>query len=270
MFCFSCERSLMDYSGKEGIYFAVQWGDSWGGEATWPYMPYSNVEFIKIDGDRTTVNLKVMVTGETKEYDRTFSVVVNPDSTTAEAGVDYLALPEQIVIPADQYMAYVPLVVLRTAELQSQTLRIGLQLVPGSGLSLAFPEWDAVAGFNTGKVIPHFDASFHTVYLSDFLVKPGVWPGSTNPDGFETGMWGEFSRKKLELICELFNLKYSDFANSTVMPSALQTLIQNEVSKYLIECFDAGDPVLEDDGRLMFMSGCPWLSYPGVPWVPES
>ena len=32
-----CEKDLMDYEGLEGVYFAVQWGDSWGSEKTWPY-----------------------------------------------------------------------------------------------------------------------------------------------------------------------------------------------------------------------------------------
>lgn len=27
-----CEKDLMDYEGLEGVYFAVQWGDSWGSE----------------------------------------------------------------------------------------------------------------------------------------------------------------------------------------------------------------------------------------------
>ena len=43
-----CEKDLMDYEGLEGVYFAVQWGDSWGSEKTWPYQPYTNVNFISL------------------------------------------------------------------------------------------------------------------------------------------------------------------------------------------------------------------------------
>ena len=41
-----CEKDLMDYEGLEGVYFAVQWGDSWGNENSWPYQPYTDVNFI--------------------------------------------------------------------------------------------------------------------------------------------------------------------------------------------------------------------------------
>jgi len=41
------------------------------------------------------------------------------------------------------------------------------------------------------------------------------------------------------------------------------------MSTYLIQCYNDKKPVLEEDGRLMWFSGCPWLSKVGVPWVPE-
>ena len=80
---------------------------------------------------------------------------------------------------------------------------------------------------------------------------------------------GAFSRKKLELICERFNLTYNDFMSNETMPSALQMLIYKSMSTYLIQCYNDKKPVLEEDGRLMWFSGCPWLSKVGVPWVPE-
>ena len=52
-----CEKDLMDYEGLEGVYFAVQWGDSWGSEKTWPYQPYTNVNFICLPGDTATLSV---------------------------------------------------------------------------------------------------------------------------------------------------------------------------------------------------------------------
>ena len=85
-----CEKDLMDYEGLEGVYFAVQWGDSWGSEKTWPYQPYTNVNFISLPGDTATLSVKVMATGPVKTYDRIFLVEVNPDSTDLTENVDYL------------------------------------------------------------------------------------------------------------------------------------------------------------------------------------
>ncbi|MFR5659137.1 MAG: DUF4843 domain-containing protein, partial [Butyricimonas faecihominis] len=110
-----CEKDLMDYEGLEGVYFAVQWGDSWGNERSWPYQPYTNVQFLQLGNvDTATVNLKVMVTGSVKDYDRVFRVEVNPDSTTAGENVDYLPLENDIVIKAGEYMAMVPVRLIRT------------------------------------------------------------------------------------------------------------------------------------------------------------
>ena len=41
------------------VHFCVQWGDSWGSEKTWPYQPYTNVNFIVC----REIPLKVMATG---------------------------------------------------------------------------------------------------------------------------------------------------------------------------------------------------------------
>ena len=268
-----CEKDLMDYEGLEGVYFAVQWGDSWGSEKTWPYQPYTNVNFISLPGDTATLSVKVMASGPVKTYDRIFLVEVNPDSTDLTENVDYLPLTREGVIKAGESAAEVEVRLIRTDILQEKEQRLGLRLVANEYFSLAFPEWDALIGSHrTGPVYEHFDASLHTLRIADFMVEPKVWVGtavSPYNGGYESGNWGAFSRKKLELICERFNLTYNDFMSNETMPSALQMLIYKSMSTYLIQCYNDKKPVLEEDGRLMWFSGCPWLSKVGVPWVPE-
>lgn len=273
IFLSGCEKDLMDYEGLEGVYFAVQWGSSWGNERTWPYQPYTEVQFMKLgNADTATITLKVMATGPVKEYDRTFRVEVNPDSTTAVENVDYLPLKNDIVIKAGEYSALVPILLVRTEALQHDTKRLGLKLVENEYFKLSFPQWDAVNGFTSGDVQEHFDASLHEILFNDMMVRPNVWTGtdrSPYQDGAEAGLWGAFSRKKLEMICERFDLTYNDFSSTTTMPSVLQNLISKTMSQLLIDRYNAKDPVLEEDGRLMFFSGCPWKSTIGVPWIPE-
>lgn len=268
-----CEKDLMDYEGLEGVYFAVQWGDSWGSEKTWPYQPYTDVHFINLSGDTATVLVRVMTTGPVKDYDRPFRVEVNPDSTDLTEGVDYLPLVNEVIIPAGEYAADVPVCLIRTEILQQEEKRLGLRLVANEYFSLSFPEWDAIVGsYQSGPIHDHFDASLHTLHISDFMVRPAMWIGTDSSpyyDGNESGSWGAFSRKKLELICEYFDLTYNDFMSDETMPMALQMLIYKKMSQVLIEHYNAKDPILEDDGRLMWFSGCPWKSKIGVPWVPD-
>lgn len=273
IFLSGCEKDLMDYEGLEGVYFAVQWGSSWGNERTWPYQPFTEVQFMQLgNADTATVDIKVMVTGSVKDYDRTFRVEVNPDSTTAVVNVDYLPLENDIMIGAGEYMAMVPVRLIRTESLQHGEKVLGLKLVENQYFKLAFPEWDAVKGFTSGDVREHFDASLHEIRFSDMMVRPTVWIGTDSSpyyDGAESGSWGAFSRKKLEMICERFDLTYNDFMSTTTMPTVLQSLIAKTMSQLLIDRYNAKDPVLEDDGRLMYFSGCPWASKIGVPWIPD-
>ena len=273
IFLSGCEKELMDYEGVEGVYFAVQWGASYANERTWPYQPYTAVQFMQLgDVETTMVEIKVMVTGPLKNYDRTFRVEVNPDSTTAVEQVDYLLLENDIVIKAGEYTAMVPVKLLRTEALQHEEKVLGLKLVENEYFKLAFPEWDAVAGFTSGELHEHFDASLHAIRFSDMMTKPAVWPGtdsSSDYDGAESGQWGAFSLKKLELMCELFNLTYSDFMSTETMPTVLQKLIAQTMCQFLIDRYNAKDPVLEEDGRLMFVGDCPWSSKIGVPWIPD-
>ncbi len=266
----SCEKELMDYEGVEGVYFAVQHGDSWGNERTWPYQPTTPVEFIKTPADELTVNIKVMITGPVKDYDRAFNVIINPDSTTAIEGTHFESLPARLIIPAKSLMAYVPVKLKRTADLKKEQKIIGLRLLANENFQLSFPHWQALPSHTSGNVVKNFDASLHSIRINDFMVQPPVWPGSIQqPGNRESGQWGAFSQKKIDLICELMDLTYADFGSAETMPMILTGLIASSCSQYLTEQFDAGNPILEDDGRLMFFSGVSWTSYVGVPYIPK-
>ena len=267
----SCEREMMDYQGKPGIYFAVQHGESGGSEASWPYQPNTNVEFFKILEDETTVNVKVMATGSVSNIDRPFIVEINPDSTNAVEGVHYEAITGEFFIPAGEAYTTIPITVKRTPEMQEKDIEIGLKLLPNEHFELAFPEFHAVDDLLFGDIVEVFDASLHSLIINDVMTEPSEWYGSASAStGKEGGQFGAFSRKKLELICEVCNFTYADFCDSNVMVSMVRKAIVSTMSIYLKTAFDSGNPILEDDGRLMWFMNCPWESYVGVPYVPEN
>jgi len=263
-----CERELMDYQGKPGVYFAVQHGFAGGNETVWPYQPKSDVEFFKILEDETTVNIKVMATGSTSTEDRPFKVEINPDSTNATEGVHYQALTGNYSMPAGKAFTYVPVTVKRTPDMQTKDITIGLRLVPNEHFELAFPEWHAVEDLYYGNVVETFDASLHTLVVNDVMTRPSQWSGQANDSGLEAGLFGEFSRKKLELMCQLRDVTYEDFCDADVMITLLKYEIRNTVARYLTAAYEAGNPILEDDGRLMWVGTCAWSSYIGVPYIP--
>ena len=262
-----CEKDIMGYEGREGVYFAVRHSTNPFLPDKWPFQPYSTVEFARFANDEVDFPVKVMITGPVKDYDRTFRVEVNPDSTTAIAGEHYAPLQALWTIPAGAISTNIIVKVKRRPDLQQSMKTLGLRLVPTEHFSLSFPEWDAIPEYNSGTVVPEFDASLHTLRLNDVLVRPAVWSGSIQPGNFESGLLGMFSREKMNFLSENLGLKYEDFASESTMPMARMLVIASDATAILIQRKDAGTPVLEADGRLMFIGSVPWRSYIGVPYT---
>lgn len=265
-----CKKEMMSYKGNVGVYFAVQHGNEYLGEESWPYQPFSTVSFFKYDTSEIIYPLKVRVTGPVEDYDRYFNLEVNRDSTTAELNVHYREIPTQVTVAAGATTAYVEVHLLRAADLQQKERTLGLKLLPNKYFGLSFPDWHALPELTGGDIVGEFDASMHTLHINDFLVEPAVWYGSIQDGNRESGLWGVFTRKKLDLMTEVMGVTYGDFASDQTMPLVRAMLITNELQEYLKERYNAGDPVLEDDGRLMWLGSVPWSSYIGVPWVPGS
>jgi len=263
-----CKKDMMTYQGREGVYFAVQYGNKSLSIDYWPYQPYSSVEFVSIGKDVVDFPVKVMITGAVKDYDRTFRVEVNPDSTTAVAGKHYEPIKTEFKIPAGGITANIVVRLNRTADLETTPVTLGLRLVETKDFKLSFPEWDAIPTLTGGTVVPKFDASLHTLKINDIMVQPAVWPGSLQPGNRESGLFGVFTRKKMEFLIDNLGLTYQDFASTETMPQARYFLVANDAAKILMQRFDAKNPVLEDDGRLMFIGSVPWTSIVGVRWTP--
>lgn len=264
-----CEKELMSYEGREGVYFGVRHGNATRDESSWPYQPYSDVDFIKIKKDVVDFPVKIDISGPIKNYDRTFRVEVNPDSTTAILGQHYDALQELWTIRAGTSTATITVKIMRSPDLEEESRTLGLRLVPTKDFVLSFPEWDALPALDGGTIVKKFDASLHTLRINDNMVTPGLWLGSLQAGNKEGGAFGVFTRRKMEFLTEYLGLTYEDFASSETMPLARVALISADATAILIERFNAKNPVLEADGRLMYFGSVPWTSIVGVPYVPS-
>ncbi|GGH18663.1 DUF4843 domain-containing protein [Sphingobacterium alkalisoli] len=264
-----CEKEIMPYQGKEGVYFSVRHNNSSTIlESLWPYQPYSNVDFVRIGTEEIEFPVKVMITGPVKDYDRTFRLAVNADSTTAVDGQHYEPIQEEWTIPSGAVSTLVKVRLKRTPDLEENPVTLGLRLIPTRDFELSFPEWDAIPEFNSGIVIPEFDAGLHSLRINDIMIQPAVWSGSLQSGNRESGLFGVFTRKKMEFLMENLGLTYEDFASTETMPMVRQMLISSDGAAILIKRLNEKNPVLEDDGRLMWMGSVPWTSYLGVPYVP--
>lgn len=263
-----CEKELIPYKGTEGVYFAVQHGDGTRAETSWPYQPYSNIDFVRIGQDVAEVQLKVSITGPVKDYDRIFHIEVDPDSTTAVLNQHFEAFQRDWIIPAGAISADIAIRLMRAPDLEEVPKTLGLRLVPSKDFGLSFPEWDAIPSLDGGDIVAEFDASLHSLRINDIMVKPAEWNGSISSANREGGLFGAFTRKKMEFLIEYLDLSYEDFATPESMPLARMMLISRDAAIILVKRFDEKNPILEEDGRLMWFDSVTWTSHIGVPYVP--
>lgn len=272
----ACSKTeLMDYSGKEGIYFYIQrvpvsgYGDTtiWSANAT------TTIEFTKIPVADTTLKLRVRITGNVKDYDRAIKVKINKDSTTAVENTNYVFDANNLIVKAGLHYCDIPITIKRADNLITQTLQVRIQLEENEHFKLAFDKLYSLPGSMpmSPKDEGH-NPSLHTIYMNFFLVRPSEWvPKMDYQHGKqELGLLGQFSVKKFNVISEVCSITYDEFTNPSTMPNVRVQVINQMMKAYLISQFNSGNPILEDDGRLMWVMGVPWNSFIGVPYVPTT
>ena len=262
----SCTKEMMDYKGPESIYFAVQNGYSYMSSTGWPYVPFTNVEFVKTTEDEIVVNLLLRATGESKTYPRTVEFQVVADSTNAVEGVHY-SIPNSVTLEAGHTETYIPVTLKRTEEMKSEVIKLQIKLLANNDFSLIFQSWENPEDLTSGTIYEGFDDSRHNIICSDIIAKPANWIGSYDVTTMkEKSAFGEFSPKKFLLIQSVMGYTYRDFMSSETMTIGVQYAISRYMSNYLVGKYKAHEPVLEEDGRLMWFEYCPWSSFIGVPW----
>lgn len=276
----SCqEAEVMSYEGEEGVYFAVQYGAEWGDTTLWPYYPMTPIKFIDTENEDSIHNIRVASTGGIKNYDRKVKMIVEQDSTTAIEGLNYEKLDEEYTIKAGTHFVDIAIKLIKNENIYSEAKRLSFKLLPTDDFTLSIPVWNSDAhGLWPNDANHLFDNTRHYLEITNFLVRPKVWSGMPMADAavgtLEAGRFGQFTVKKFELMVEVMAsigkpISYADFSDAATMPNPFQDVIKTVMSDYLIEKLNAGTPVLEEDGRLMFFMACPWKSKIGVPYVPE-
>jgi hypothetical protein len=251
------EQEIEMYSGTEGVYFYVPYDAT----ATDHVVSSSRIEFTRILKDTVDMSVRVMITGRTKSYPRQVKIV-SSDSTTAVEGLNYEPLADRYIVEAGASHVDVPLRFLNHENIKTEERRLVLQLLPTSDFVLGIPVWPPLTTSSLDRDTT--DVTRHTIFLTGAITQPPGWSGSKHATtGVETAQWGVFSLKKYLLMCELCHITYVDFGRNG---SSWQIMVRNIVAAYLKQKYDDRDPVLEDDGRLMWVSGVSWSSIPGVPW----
>ncbi len=251
----SCEKELMDYEGKDCLYFDVRNGAAWIDKNLWAHYNYSEVTFGNILSNDTTVTLRISATGNTKNFDRPFKVIVTADSTELEANTEYEPLQPQYYIKAGETHTDINVTFHRTARMEEDTLKFQLEILPNEYFDLkfdAYGDWPGAykADYSKHEFDRNNNARYHNMYIDDVLIQPAGWWGTDT--GY--GLFGKFSSTKYKYIMNLTGTDITDYASQQSMSSVRASAISQTVAKELIRRAKAKDPVLDKDGTMMWVS----------------
>ena len=233
-----CEKEMMDYEGKDGVYFAVQQAPPslYGNPEVWAYMDTTLIPFSLLLENDSTVMLKVRVMGNVVDHDRYFTLSVVDSLTTATEGEDYAPLETRYVIPAGERDGYVSFTGFRQAKMLDSTYYVALQLEENEYFSLPMDLWRPLEYSDYTDEIQNVIR--HVVGLTDEVFLPKAWTKN---------YFGPYSKKKVKLLCEMFDLQMADFDDVIKMDMERQRTYAQGLDKYLKEMEAKGETVYEDE-----------------------
>ncbi len=92
---YSCDQEIdYPYSGKDRVHFKHYVFDSWNNSFTYYTSQILSLGLLPVEVERDTVDIIVELLGKVSDKDRTYKIMVNADSTTAETGRHYETLEE--------------------------------------------------------------------------------------------------------------------------------------------------------------------------------
>ena len=234
-----CEKEMMDYEGKPGIYFAVQTipPTNYGDPELFAYTDTTLLPFSILLTNDSILNVKVRVMGDVVDYDRPFKVHIVDTATDAVVGEDYDALEQQYVIKGGERETFIPITGHRQAKMLDTVYYLTLELEANEHFDLPLKYWRPLDQDYTDKT-KIINVIRHVIGFSDGIYQPRAWTYN---------YLGKCTRKKLNLICSMFGLQTTDFDDANEMTMTRQRGLAQSLDRYLKEKDAKGETVYEDE-----------------------
>lgn len=220
--------------GTSGIYFAYYNRSSISGSSVTYFYTDTTSEnsLANVSGEYAQISIPVRVFGEVSAEDRPF--IVKVIGGTVEEGRDF-TLPEELIMPKGEALAYVTVSIKKTEELQDGIVRyITLGLEENQFFKAHIKE--RIVGNDT------IDTQRITIRYSLTLPIPFSWD-------FYPGYWGEYSQAKMNFILSVMGWTYREFDNKNLYQVGPTVCLLTRIE--LQKRADEGNPVRESDGSLM-------------------
>lgn len=235
-----CEQDEIDtFSGDSTIYF--QWAVDGKNFASRQVDSIAISFAFKLPTEVTDSLLlvPVKIQGLTSTQDRFVTVKVMEDESTAINGVHY-SIEDNVVIPANEYIGYVPVTLNRTEDMTEEAFSLKIKLIENDNFNTNLYGTETNY-YDSSKVLSYTEFE---ITFSDMLIEPDRW------NTLERYI-GTFSLKKFYLFAEVNNMDVPNYNNDLEFVWS-DFWGQMAIFKAYLEAQEnAGTPVLEDDGTLM-------------------
>ena len=253
------ENDIMEFeSDDSAVYFQGNGGSSMPGDGSviyswsYRYVDSTVVSFAsrKADEKELVSYLTLKTMGKVKDYPRPVKIVIDEERTTAVRGVDFEVNLDTIAIPANAGQGRLPVTLLRTEALLTETKRVAFRLEENEHFKLHIREYKASS--NWAVSADTLSALNYLVVFHEQYTMPGYW------GYFGNDYWGIWTSKKYQLLNEVMDWSVDDWNHAgSYGPIMLGRFEYAAITfqRYLQAKADAGTPITEADGSYMQLPG---------------
>ena len=241
LWMWSCDEEMMDYEGKDGVYFMMQKApvSGYGDPENFEYVDTTHVSFASIVGADTVLPIRVRVMGDVKEYDRHVSMQIVAGESTAVEGEDYEGFDLSQSVKAKERQVEIPCRIIRPDKLAKENLVLSLviQLLENDDFSLPLVWWQPFGNIY-GDVRDSVNVVRHVILIDNIVKMPNVW---------KEAYWGKWSVKKFTIMCDLFKMTWDDFNALTLDQDSRLRIMGQNLDRYLKEKEADGETIYEEE-----------------------
>lgn len=249
----SCgKEDILTFKGKEsGVYFQYGWQTRFHINSE-TYKDSLEFSFSKVAESLmdTAIVTRIRIMGNATDYPRPVKLSVDVDRTTAVEGIHYTIDWSKAVIPANESDLKFPVTFHRTPDMIKEKVVLVLKLEANEHFNIYFTKQNNTNVYYATE--EKIEADRFKFVVGEIYTAPSCWYSSYSP---ASSYFGEWTMTKFCYINRLLEIPIEDWERQGYEGSKVQVgrwpVQAYVVRNALQEAADAGEPVMDEDGKPM-------------------
>lgn len=249
----SCSKEdILTFNGKEsGVYFQYGWQTRLFINSE-SYVDSLEFSFSKVAETLmdTAITTRIRTMGNVTSYPRPVNLSVDAERTTAIEGVHYTIDWSKAAIPANEGDLRFPVTFHRTPDLIKKKVELVLKLEANEYFDIYFTTQNNTNVYYATE--QKIEADRFKFVVGEIYTAPSCWYSSWSP---ASDYFGEWTMTKFRYINRLLEIPIEDWERQGYTGSKVQVgrwpVQAYVVRNALQEAMDAGEPIMDEDGKPM-------------------